>query len=70
MDLVHAPIFVYTSVIFLTKTDANKSTSPRTSNFFFLPMIFDHEVIIEFTQIAIIVQILNQQSIIVHNILV
>lgn len=52
MDLVHAPIFVYALVIFLTKTDANKSTSPRTSNFFFLPMIFDHEVIIEFTQIA------------------
>lgn len=43
---------------------------PQEPVIFFLPMIFDHEVIIEFTQIAIIVQILNQQSIIVHNILV
>lgn len=44
MDLVHLPAFVYALVIFLTKTGANKGTSPITS-YYLLPMTIDHEIL-------------------------
>lgn len=62
--------YLCTLYLFFLQRQMQTKVPPQEPVIFFLPMIFDHEVIIEFTQIAIIVQILNQQSIIVHNILV